>query len=133
MAKFAPPLQKSDILLQTYTGEHLDVVSSVPVDVRYKEHIAHLLLTVVAGRGPSLLSRNWLWHIKLDWKALHLVGTPPTLASLLDSHKALFHDELGTVKDTSAKLHVDPQIRLRFYKSRPVPYAMRERVGQEIH
>ena len=41
----APPLQKSDILLWTYTGEHLDVVGSVSVDVRYKEHIAHLSLT----------------------------------------------------------------------------------------
>ena len=52
----APSLQKSDILLQTYTytGEHLDVVGSVSVDVRYKADIAHLPLTVVAGRGPSL-------------------------------------------------------------------------------
>ena len=46
---------KSDILLQTYTDEHLDFVSSVSVDVRYKEHIIHLPLTVVASRGPSLL------------------------------------------------------------------------------
>ena len=51
----APSLQKSDILLQTYTGEHLDVVSSVSIDVRYKEHIAHLPMTMVAGRGASLL------------------------------------------------------------------------------
>ena len=51
----APPLQKSDILLRTYTGEHLDVVGSVSIDVRYKEHITYLPLTVVAGRSPSLL------------------------------------------------------------------------------
>ena len=150
----APPLQESDILLRTYTGEHLDVVGSVsidvrykehtppidvrykehtaPIDVRYKEHTAHLPLTVVAGRGPSLLGQDWLQHIKLDWKALHLVGTPPTLASLLDHHKALFHDKLGTVKGTSAKLHVDPQTWPRFYKPCPVPYAMQERVEREI-
>ena len=36
------------------------------------------------------------------------------------------------MKGTSAKLHVDPQTRPRFYKPRPVPYAMRERVEQEI-
>ena len=129
----APAIQKSDILLRTYTGEHLDVAGSISVDVhRYKEQIAHLPLTVVAGRGPSLLGRNWLQHIRLDWKALHQVGTPLTLADLLDHHKALFRNELGTVKGTSAKLHVDPQTKPRFYKPRPVPYAMRERVGQEI-
>ena len=72
-----PPLQKSDILFQTSTGEHLDVVGSVFVDVTYKEYIAHLPLTVVAGRGPSLLGWDWLQHIKLDWKAWYLVGIPP--------------------------------------------------------
>ena len=128
----APAIQKSDILLRTYTGEHLDVVRSISVDVHYKEQIAHLPLTVVAGRGPSLLGRDWLQHIRLDWKALHQVGTPLTLADFLDRHKALFRNELGTVKGTSAKLHVDPQTKPRFYKPRPVPYAMRERVGQEI-
>ena len=51
----APAIQKSDILLRTYTGEHLDVVRSISVDVHYKEQTAHLPLTVVAGRGPSLL------------------------------------------------------------------------------
>ena len=68
----------------------------------------------------------------MDWEALHQVGTPLTLADLLDRHKALFRNELGTVKGTSAKLHVDPQTKPRFYKPRPVPYPMRERVGQEI-
>ena len=56
----------------------------------------------------------------------------PTLADLLDRHKALFHDELGTLKGTTAKLHVDPQSRPRFYKPCPVPYAMRERVEWEM-
>ena len=74
----------------------------------------------------------WLQHIKLDWKTLHLVGTPPTLASLLDHHKALFRDKLGTVKGTSTKLHVDPQTRPRFYKPCPIPYAMWQRVEKEI-
>ena len=107
----APAIQKSDILLRTYTGKHLDVVGSISVDVHYKEQTVHLPLTVVAGRGPSLLGRDWLQHIRLDWKALHQVGTPLTLADFLDRHKALFRNELGTVKGTSAKLHVDPQTK----------------------
>ena len=90
----APAIQKSDILLRTYTGEHLEVVGSVSVDVHYKEQMAHLPLTVVAGGGPSLLGQDWLQHIRLDWKALHLVRKPATLADLLDRHKALFRNEL---------------------------------------
>ena len=87
---------------------------------------------MVAGNGLSLLGRDWLQHIRLDWKSLHQVRTLPTLAHLLDHHKAIFCDELGTVKCTSAKLHVDPQSCPRFYKPRPVPYAMRDKIEQEI-
>ena len=86
---------------------------------------------MVDGSGPSLLGRDWLQHIRLDWKALHQVGTLSTLAALLDHHKALCCDELDTVKGTSAKLHVNPQCCLRFYKPRPVPYAMRNKIEQE--
>ena len=60
------------------------------------------------------------------------MGTPLTVADLLDCHKALFRNELGTVKGTSTKLHDNPQTKPRFYKPCPVPYAMRERVGQGI-
>ena len=84
---------------------------------------------MVAGRGSSLLGRDWLQHIKLDWKTFHLVGTLPTLASLLDCCKALFCNKL---EGTSAKLHVDPQTRPRFCKPRPLPHAMQKRVEQEI-
>ena len=87
----APPLQKSDILLRTYTGEHLDVVGSVsidvrykehtaPIDVRYKEHTAHLPLTVVAGRGPSLLGQDWLQHIQIGLESLTSSGDTPHIS-----------------------------------------------------
>ena len=65
----APPIQKSNVLLRTYTGEKLDVVGSVSVDVCYKEQTAHLPLTVVVGSGPSLFGRDWLLHLTLDWKS----------------------------------------------------------------
>jgi len=65
-----------------------------------------------------------------DW--IGRLYTPFTLAGLLDRHKAVFRDELGTVKGTSAKFHVDSQSRPRFYKPCPVSYAMWERVEQEL-
>ena len=129
---FGQVLQQPHPYKNPNTGENLDVVGSVSVDVRYKEQTAHLPLTVVVGSGPSLFGRDWLLHLILDWKSLHHVALSPTLADLLDCHKALFRDELGTLKGTTAKLHVDPQSQPRFYKPRPVPYAMWERVEREI-
>ena len=55
-----------------------------------------------------------------------------SLSTVLTRHTAVFKDELGRVRGTSAKLHVDTQTRPRFFKPRAVPYAMRGKVEQEL-
>lgn len=54
-----------------------------------------LTLTVVEGDGPSLLRRNWLQCIWLDWSHVHSVSTAP-LESMLDRKKAVFQPGLAT-------------------------------------
>ena len=132
----APPIESSDVQLQTYTGHSLPVLGTIDVDVSYKHQTAKLPLVVVEGNGPSLFGRDWLQHINLDWKSLNMVQSqptdPPTLTAVLNRHKVIFSDELGVIRGTSAKLYVDPQTRPRFFKYRTVPYSMRGMVEQEL-
>ena len=44
----------------------------------------------------------------------------------------MFSEELGMVRGATAKLHVDPQARPRFYRPRSVPYTMKEKVELEL-
>ena len=41
-------------------------------------------------------------------------------------------DKLGTLNSTTAKLHVKPNSVPRFQKARPVPFAIKDALGQEI-
>ena len=128
------PLQESQVLLKTYSGEQLPVVSEVRVQVQYEQQIQDLVLTVVAGEGPCLLGRNWLQHLKLNWRDIkavsqHAVGS---LDYLLDKYGDLFVDELGTIKSFSAKLHVNPQDKPKFYKARTVTYALKSVIDDEL-
>ena len=50
----------------------------------------------------------------------------------MDQHNALFKDELGTVKNTTAKFNIDPQVKPKFFKARPVPYALRPKVEAQL-
>ena len=59
-------LRESSTLLKTYSGERLKVVGEIEVNVEYENQSAKLILTVVAGDGPSLLGRNWLQLIRLN-------------------------------------------------------------------
>ena len=44
----------------------------------------------------------------------------------------MFKPELATLRDHQVSIHVDPTARPRFFKARPLPYALRERVDAEI-
>ena len=76
------------------------------MSVSYKNQTAKLPLVVVEGNGPSLFGRDWLQHINLDWKTLYMMQSqttdPPTLSAVLNCHKAIFSDELGVLRGTSA-------------------------------
>ena len=104
------------------------------VTVGYQDQEEQLSLLVVEGNGPSLLGRDWLRRIRLSWKELlHLQSSPPvTLADVLNQHADVFRDELGTVKGSTARIHVDPEVQPWFCRPRPVPYALRNKVEVEL-
>ena len=128
-AESAPQLKASQAQLKTYTGESIKIIGAIDVEVVYNDQHKQLNLLVVEGEGPSLLGRDWLSQIKLDWSRLNHVQTTSKSAcqEILDKHQLLFKNELGTVKGTTTKIHVDPKIKPRFFKARPVPYALRHR------
>ena len=72
-----PSIQPTDIRLTTYTGEKLEVKGNIQVQVQYQGQRKTLPLLIVAGAGPTLLGRNWLQHIKLDWRALNSIIAEP--------------------------------------------------------
>ena len=105
----APTLEKLPIRLRTYTGEELKLVGKAVVKVCVENQEEVLDLLVVEGSGPSLLGRDWLSKIQLNWKEIHKVHTKQaSLEEILTDHSNLFKDELGTIKGTSAKLHINP-------------------------
>ena len=93
-------------------------------------------LVVVGGDGPSLLGRDWLGRLRLDWREIRMLkttlDTPNTLEAVLAKHSSLFSDELGTIRGVTAKLDVSPDAKPRFHHPRPIPYALRSRVDQAL-
>ena len=126
------PLEASSVNLRTYSGDQVGVLGGLNVDVSYGDQKAELPLLVVEGSGPSLFGRDWLARIRLDWKAIYMVTCHPVEA-LLSRHRKLFEEGLGTLQGHKAKLYVDPQAIPKFCKARPVPYAMRGKVEEELH
>ena len=117
-------LRPSDLKLKTYTNEPMKVTGTLNVKVQYEDQFKKLVLVVTAGNGPSLLGWNWLNHIKLNWKSLFAVHTAGLgfLHKLMQRHKQLFVEGLGTVEPYKVSLQVQ-QGPNREYFSNPDQYS----------
>ena len=90
-------LSTTKVRLCSYSKEPIVVLGQTTVKVLYKGQTASLPLLVVKGSGPTLLGRNWMKEIRLDWKFIHHVNSPG-LEELLGKYATVFRDELGTMQ-----------------------------------
>ena len=128
-----PPLGQSKARLRTYTGEEILVKGALEVEVRQGDQQQRRLpLLVTKGNGPSLLGRDWLTELRLDWKNTYYVRESPALAAVLNDHRAVFKNELGTITCAKAEIHVNPQVPPSFHRPRPVPFALKQKVETEL-
>lgn len=94
-----------------------------------REAKAKARLVLAKGSGPSLLGCDWLHTIPLN---RHDIKYVQKTEDNLKQYNDVFWDELGTVKEVTIKLHVDPETTPRFFKPRSVPYSMKGKVEEEL-
>ncbi|XP_019859677.1 PREDICTED: uncharacterized protein K02A2.6-like [Amphimedon queenslandica] len=125
-------LKPSSVVLRSYSGHKLDVLGVIDLVITHNTQTASLPLVVVAGDGPSLLGRNWLHLLKLDWGAIKNIQSKSALAELIKKHTPLFRSQLGKLKGATAKIYVPSDAKPRFFKPRPISYALKEKVEKEL-
>ena len=86
-----------------------------------------LPLVVVKGGGPSLFEKNRLGRIEQDWASIKAIRKQPTttLDKLLKRYSNVFLDELGHIRNFTAKLLVCDDAMPKFCKARYVPCVMK--------
>ena len=128
-------LKKSDIVLKTYTAESMEVVGEIDVEVEYQGQTEKLVLVVVSGNGPTLLGRNWLQVIKLNWNQIaHTrLDQVKCLDALLAKFSDVISDKLGTMTHHRAKLYLKENATPKFCKARPVPFAVQQQIEEELN
>ena len=55
-----------------------------------------------------------------------------SLQALLSRYPNVFAEGLGTLVGFKARMYIDPAARLKFWRARSVPYALRKKVKAEI-
>ena len=120
--------------------EQMVVVGIMQVEVNYGETNKLLFLYVVEGQGPSLMGREWLNEINLNWQELNqAVETTNNVepmnsevGRLLQKYGNVFKEGLGVMNTFEARLQVKEGARPKFCKARPVPFALKEAIDREL-
>jgi len=127
------PLKNTNLQLHTYTGQTVKPTEVCTVTVNYEEQEKELLVCVVPGDGPTLLGRELLREITLNWKLLKLNAMEPDdLTDVLKRDKAVFGDDWGRLKDIKAKFLPKSGAKPTFCKPRPVALARKEAIEREL-
>jgi hypothetical protein len=130
-------LKPCKIKLKTYTGDVVAVLGETVIQAKIQGVKKELPLIVVKDEGPNLLGRNWFVQFNDIMAGLvqdlnHTSESKKTLSDILRENADVFKEGLGTLKGFVAKIHVDKDVKPKFYKARPVSYAVQSKVDAEL-
>ena len=129
------PFMKGEVKLRTYSGHEVQVRGELQVVVRYHGQQEDLSLLVVEGDGPSLLGRDWLSKLRLNWQQIFIrqaEESHKSLEKVLSQFKEVFNPNLGSLQGYTAKIHLEDNAVPWFYKARPVPIAIKPMIEKEL-
>ena len=99
--------------------------------MEYGRYLGTFRLYVVKGSGPTLLGRDWLSKIQLDWNSIKAVAVSMSLSQMLERFQPVLDPGMGVMTQLTAHLTLKEHAEPRFFKLRPIPFAIKDRVGRE--
>ena len=122
-------MKKSGVVL---TGEQMKVAGELEVRVKSGEQTGLFTLYVVEGAGPTLVGREWLRQIRYSIGLLSKQQGQGRLEDLLEHYSAVFQEEVGVMNTFEAHLQLKPESVPKLHKHRPVPFAIKQAIEDEL-
>ena len=104
-----------------------------------KELPENLFVVENADRQLPLLGRDWLYNLRLDWPKLisyEKKGDPRVhtlhAADWINKYPEVTKSGLGRLKGLKAEVKLKAGAKPQFCRSRPVPFALREKVEEAL-
>ena len=102
-------------------------------DVKYNGFEGTCNLCVIKGGGPSLLGKDWLKKIRMDWASIRSVQENDlSLTSLLANYSEIFSTSHGVMTKHTTHLTIKPNSVAKFHHPRSIPFTIKDRIGKEL-
>ena len=133
-------LQPSLISLHQYDKSPLTIAGECQASVKINHRVIQATFVVVeVEKQLPLLGRDWVTLLQFDVVTLmeqvtqvHHTAEDTVANKIMIEFADVFKDELGLLKGIQANVTVDEAAPPRFCKPRPVPFALKEKVEQQL-
>lgn len=131
-------LEETNIKLKTYTGEIIKPLGTCTLQIKYKDQFFYGRIYVIEKNVDAIFGRDWLKKIKLNWAEICKIEVfsdetyKHKLESLFEEHSDLFKSGIGKIPGFNCSLKIVENAVPVFCKPRPVPYALKELIDEEI-
>ncbi|XP_031338139.1 uncharacterized protein K02A2.6-like [Photinus pyralis] len=127
-------VQNTQLKLKAYTGDFIIPNGYIKVNASYNGISKMLKLYVVDNGGPPLLGRSWCRELEIPilCSSINAITAIDIRNKLVQEFPNVFAEGLGTLKHLKAKLLLKENTVPVFRKSRPLPFALKEKVNAEL-
>jgi len=134
-----PNLTPTNLRLTTYTGEIIQVLGYVTVNIVYENQVAQGNVYLVKNNVRPIFGREWMSLItvqlkKTDMYHLEINNKCETelVHDLENQFSKLFGDDLGKIPKFKGQIKLRENTKPIFKKARSLPYAIKDKVENEI-
>lgn len=127
-------LSKCNMRFCFYTGHNIEPIGYFWAKIKFNNIEKCIRIFVINNGGPPLLGRDFMQQFNVNFTFLHNVSLnkQTEVCELLERYADVWKDELGRFNKFKVSLHLKPTAKPKFFKPRPVPFALKDKVEAEL-
>jgi hypothetical protein len=130
-------IEPTNIQMRGYFGEVKPALGKVNVHIQHGDVKSNQNLYIFEEDVDTVCGRQWLRELNVNTFKLHTLRTTTAddgklLEKIFNDYNDLFTDTLGAVPEFQVSLKMKGDVQPIFIKPRTIPYALRDRVENEI-
>ncbi|GFV05098.1 uncharacterized protein K02A2.6 [Trichonephila clavipes] len=132
-------IKPTKLLLRNFDNSMITSAGQAVVQIQYKDQINTETIYLVHAKVNAVFGREWLRNFQLDWSSIKAVrvencnSRTNKLNILLQKYEKIFSLGIGKLEKFCCRLQMKPNYKPVFFKPRPVPFALKERIETELN